>query len=212
MIVSWIMIKQTLEKVGGLMVFLENLLIVAGIGLDVFAAFEIQGAMMAQVKKRSLVIACAIVAALELASYFIGFAIFRYLGAEGYLLRPEDLGERAAVVVLAALGIRLIVKAIKREFVHEQRKDKLKVWDYIKIIIISSLYTLAAGSVSGLIGTSIVSLIVLILVISIVMVVGGVYTGFHTGFENKTFAYVAGAILLWGASIEILITKVLELV
>ena len=61
------------------MSWIENLLIIAGIGLDVFAAFEIQGAMLASVKKKSLVIACSVVALLELIFYFGGYVTCRLL-------------------------------------------------------------------------------------------------------------------------------------
>ena len=47
------------------MSWLENMLIMAGILLDVFAAMEIQGAMLANIKKKTLVIACIVVAAVE---------------------------------------------------------------------------------------------------------------------------------------------------
>ena len=43
---------------------LENILIVAGISLDIFAAMEIEGAMLAVVKRKTLIIACALVALL----------------------------------------------------------------------------------------------------------------------------------------------------
>ena len=192
--------------------WLENLLIVAGIGLDIFAEFEIQGAMLAQIKKKTLVIACAVVAGLQLIFYFGGYAICMLLATHGYLANPVNYGEVVAVVVFALLGIRLIYKAIKREFVQEKLKESLKVWDYIRIIVVSSLYTIAAGCVCGLVGISIGTLIVIILAISIIMVVGGLYTGLHFGFENKTIAYVAGAILLWGVGVEILLVKILGII
>ena len=51
---------------------IENLFIIAGILLDVFATMEIQGAMMAQIKKKTMVIACVVVAVVELVFYFTG--------------------------------------------------------------------------------------------------------------------------------------------
>lgn len=191
--------------------FLESVLIILGIGLDIFAAFEIQGAMLAQIKRKPLIIACAIVAALELLFYFGGYAICRLLVLKNMLANPVNYGEIVAIIVFALLGLRLIIKAIKREFVDESRKDGMKVWEYIWIIVVSCFYTLAAGCAYGLVGTSVLMLFVMILVVSVVMVVGGLYTGLHFGFENKTIAYVAGAVLLWAAGAEILLTKVLEI-
>ncbi|MBR1623130.1 MAG: hypothetical protein IJ675_04400, partial [Pseudobutyrivibrio sp.] len=131
--------------------WLENLLIIAGILLDVFAAMEIQGAMIANLKKRTILVACGVVAGFELLFYFGGFIICRLLAVNGYIANPNKQGELVAVIVLALLGIRLIVKAIKREFIQERRRDSLIVLDYIRIVIVSSIYTAAAGCACGLV-------------------------------------------------------------
>lgn len=194
------------------MSWLENLLMIAGILLDVFAAMEIQGAMIARIRKRTIVIACTVVAGLELIFYFIGFVICRLLAINGYVSDPVNYGEIVAVIVLAFLGIRLIAKAIKREFIQEKRKDVLRVWDYIKIVAVSCIYTAAAGCACGLVGTTIWQIITIILLISILMVLTGLYTGLHFGFEMKTVAYVAGAALLWGVGAEIFLHRVIEII
>ncbi len=192
--------------------WMENLLIIAGILLDVFATMEIQGAMIAKLKKRTIAIACAVVAGIELLFYLGGYLICRLLAVNGYIADPINYGEMVAVIVLGLLGVRLIVKAIKSEFIQEKRKDSLRVWDYIRIIVVSSIYTAAAGCACGLVGTTIWQIIFIILIISILMVFGGLYTGLHFGFEKKTIAYAAGALLLWGAGIEILIHRVMNII
>ncbi|QFJ55223.1 manganese efflux pump [Pseudobutyrivibrio xylanivorans] len=192
------------------MTWLENLLIIAGILLDVFAAMEIQGAMISHIKKRTLVIACAVVAGIELAFYFAGYFACWLLSSNGYIDNPWYHGEAIAAAVLALLGIRLIAKAIKREFIQERLKESLKVFEYARTIVMSSIYTAAAGCVCGLVGITIWQLIIMIIVISIIMVVLGLYTGLHFGFENKTIAYVAGAVLLWAVSLEMLLHRILE--
>ncbi|MBR4706879.1 MAG: manganese efflux pump [Pseudobutyrivibrio sp.] len=190
--------------------WMENLLIIAGILVDVFATMEIQGAMIAKLKKRTICLACLVVAALELIFYFGGYVICRLLAVNGYVADPINTGEIVAVIVLALLGIRLIVKAVKSEFIQESRRDGLRVWDYIRFIVVSSFYTAAAGCACGLVGTTVWQIIAIIFIISVVMVFGGLYTGLHFGFEKKTIAYAAGAILLWGAGAEILLHRVLE--
>ncbi|SDB19101.1 Putative Mn2+ efflux pump MntP [Pseudobutyrivibrio sp. YE44] len=182
--------------------WLENVLIIAGILLDVFAAMEIQGAMVSHIKKKTLLIACAVVAAMELAFYFAGYFLCTVLVRRGDISDPIAYGEEIAAIVLALLGIRLIAKAIKREFIQEHLKETLKVFEYTRMIAMSSLYTAVAGGVCALVGITIWQLVITIIVISILMVILGLYTGLHFGFENKTIAYVAGAILLWGVSIE----------
>ncbi len=194
------------------MSLIENLLIIAGILLDVFAAMEIQGAMVAHIRKRTLVIACSVVAIIELAFYFAGYAGCRALLSQGYFDDPLFYGEEITAIVLAALGVRLVVKAIKREFIQEHLKESLKVFEYARMIVMSSIYTAIAGLTCALVGVTIWHLIIIIVVISIVMVVLGLYTGLHFGFENKTIAYVAGALLLWAVSLEMLLHRILNII
>ncbi len=192
--------------------WLENMLITAGILLDVFAAMEIQGAMIAQLKKRTLIIACAVVAAVELVFYNIGYFACWLLASNGYIPNPEYYGEAVAAVVLALLGFRLIFKAVERKFYQEHRRDTIRVFDYIRIVVMSSIYTAAAGCVCGLVGVTIWQVIIIITVTSIVMVVCGLYTGIHYGFENKTIAYVLGALLLWGVSGEMFLHRIMGVI
>jgi putative Mn2+ efflux pump MntP len=191
---------------------IENMLIMAGILLDVFAAMEIQGAMLAQIKKRTLVIACAVVAAIELGFYMVGYLICWFLAEGHYIPDPVHYGEAVAAIVLFLLGIRLVVKAVERKFIQERRRDTIRVWDYIRIVVMSSLYTAAAGCVCGLVGVTIWQVIIIIFVISVIMVICGLYTGLHYGFEIKNIAYVAGALLLWGVSIEIFLHRVIDVI
>lgn len=192
--------------------WIESLLIIAGVLLDVFATMEIQGAMLSQIRKRTLLLACAVVAAIELVFYFLGYFGAWFLADRGYIANPIHYGEAVAVVVLTLLGIRLLVKAVKREFIQEKWKDSIRVVDYARIVVVSSFYTAIAGCVCGLVGITIWQIVILIVAISIVMVIMGLYTGLHFGFENKTKAYLIGAALLWGVSLEMLLHRVLEVV
>lgn len=192
--------------------WLENMLIMAGILLDVFAAMEIQGSMIAHLKKRTLILACIVVAAVELGFYNIGYFACWFLADGGYIPNPEYYGEAVAAIVLALLGGRLLAKAVERKLIFERRRDGIRVFDYIRIIVMSSVYTAAAGCVSGLLGVTIWQVVIIIFVISVIMVACGLYTGLHYGFENKTIAYVAGALLLWGVSLEMFLHRVIDVI
>ena len=186
------------------MSWIENILIIAGISLDIFAAMEIEGAMLADVKRKSLMIASTIVTVLQLIFFFGGYFVCYELEKHQIIQNAEEIGYIVATVVFALLGIRLIVKAIKREFVQEKRRDDIRVRDYIKIIAITSFYTLCAGCACGFVGTSIAMMGL--------VVVSGIYTGYHFGFESKTGAYAAGALLLWVAGGEILLRNVMHMI
>lgn len=192
--------------------WIENILIIAGISLDIFAAMEIEGAMLADVKRKALILACTLVALLQLLFFFGGYTVCYLIGQYNVVMNAETVGYMVAVVVFAMLGVRLIVKAIKREFIHEKRRDGIRVADYIKIIAVTSFYTLVAGCACGFVGTSVLMMAFVILVCSVLVVVGGLYTGYHFGFESKTGAYVIGAILLWIAGGETLLRSVLHII
>lgn len=194
------------------MSWIENILIIAGISLDIFAAMEVEGAMLADIKRKTLMITATIVTLLQLVFFFTGYFVCYELDQYRVVEDGQEIAYIAAAIVFALLGIRLIVKAIKREFVEEKRRDRLRVRDYIKIIAVTSFYTLCAGCVCGFIGTSVVMMAVVILVCSVLVVVSGIYTGYHFGFESKTRAYVAGAILLWIAGGEILLHNVMRVI
>lgn len=192
--------------------WIENILIIGGISLDIFAAMEIEGAMLADIKRKSLLVACGIVILLQMVFFFGGYVSCYELEKYQIIKDAQEIGYIAAVIVFALLGIRLIVKAIRREFVQEKRRDDIRVRDYIKIIAVTSFYTLCAGCVCGFVGTSVVMMGIIILVCSVLVVVSGLYTGYHFGFESKTGAYVAGALLLWAAGGEILLRNVMYLI
>ena len=102
-------------------------MIIAGISLDIFAAMEIEGAMLADVKRKSLMIASTIVTVLQLIFFFGGYFVCYELEKHQIIQNAEEIGYIVATVVFALLGIRLIVKAIKREFVQEKRRDDIRV-------------------------------------------------------------------------------------
>lgn len=194
------------------MSWIENILIIAGISFDIFAAMEIEGAMLADIKRKSLMIASTIVTLLQLIFFFGGYFVCYELEKYQIIQDAKEIGYIVATVVFALLGIRLIVKAIKREFVQEKRRDDIRVRDYIKIIAVTSFYTLCAGCACGFVGTSIAMMGLVILVCSILVVVSGIYTGYHFGFESKTGAYAVGALLLWVAGGEILLRNVMHVI
>ncbi len=186
----------------------DNLLIIAGISLDIFAAMEIEGAMLAEVRKKQLAIACTLVTLLQVGFFSGGYFICYYLEQAGVIQDVEWVGYVLATVVFGLLGLRLMVKAVKREFIHEKRRE-ITVRGYIRIIAITTMYTLFAGCVCGLIGSNIIIMLVMIIVSSILVVIAGLYTGYHFGFASKTVAYVIGAILLWVAGVEMLVVNVM---
>ena len=187
---------------------LENILIIAGISLDVFASMEIQGAMLQKVNKKTLLVVITIVSLLQLMFFFGGYAAGYGIDRAGVWRNASWVGYIIDTIIFALLGARLIVKGIRREFVDETR-SVITVKQYAKIIAVTTVYTLFAGCAYGLVGTHVIIMLALIVLFSFIVVISGLYAGYHFGFEGKTVVYVVGGIILWVAGAEILITNVL---
>ena len=188
--------------------WLGDILIIAGISLDIFATMEIEGAMLAEVRRKSLIITCTLVTLLQIIFFFGGYIACFELAKIGFLQNAKWIGLVIATIVFSLLGLRLIVKAVRKEFVNESRQE-ISVRKYVQIIAVTSIYTLFAGCASGLIGTCWILMLITIIICSMLVASGGIYMGYHYGFEAKTVFYVIGAILLWGAAAVILLNHVL---
>jgi putative Mn2+ efflux pump MntP len=188
---------------------IENLLILAGVSLDIFAAMECQGSLVAKVNKKLLLAICLLVAFSQLVALFLGHFLSDLYCRMNIGSNEYRLGVILAVAIFVGLGIRLIVKAIRNEHVEEHLERDLGIRRFLRMASVSSLYTVLAGIAFGFLQTNIVSILVMIAVLTILFVIGGMYTGYHLGFASKTAVYIIGAVLLWGAGLDVLIRKVL---
>ncbi|MEE1305231.1 MAG: manganese efflux pump [Agathobacter sp.] len=191
------------------MSWIENLLIVAGASFDIFAAMECQGSLVRKVNKRQLTLISLIVALWQLAAVYFGYFLSDMICRKNPVSDEALLGEIIAVVIFFCLGIRLMVKAIKNEYLVEHLESRLELKRFLKMTAATSIYTLLSGIAFGFLSTQLVPILLMMVLFSVLFVVAGMYTGYHFGFEQKTKAYVVGAILLWVAGIDVIVRCVL---
>lgn len=185
--------------------WIENLLIIAGISLDIFAAMECQGALVAKVDKKHLSFICALVAAWQIAALFIGNFLSGILYQKEMARNENLIGFVIAAVIFLGLGLRLMVKAVKNERVNERREENLGFVRFLRMAAVTGIYTLMAGIAFGFLGTEIRIMLVTMVCLTIAVVVMGMYAGYHFGFVHKTKAYITGAVLLWIAGIDVIL-------
>lgn len=188
-----------------------SILIIIGISLDVFASMEVEGAMAPEIKKGPLAIACAITTGLSLVFFFGGYLLCVELNAHDVFVNEELTAGIISAVIFFLLGIRLIIKAIQKEFVQEKRRE-FGIHSYIRLVIVTSLYTLAAGCACGLIEANAYVMLIAMVICYISVVIAGILTGYHYGFEKKTYAYAIGAVLLWVAGTYVVLTEILAII
>ncbi len=183
---------------------LEIFLMVAGISLDLFAAIENEGAQLARIKKKTLFINTCLITLLQLIFFFGGYVACFKLNSLGVFQSIKGFGEAIAFLVFAFLGVLLFIKAIRKKDIEEKRAEITKK-TYVRIIAVTTVYTLIAGCAAGLLATNVILLFIMIIICSIAVVILGLYTGYLQGSRFRSLMYLIGAILLWLAAIGILV-------
>lgn len=83
------------------------------------------------------------------------------------------------------LGIRLMVKAIRNEYVEEHLEHHLGIRRFVRMACISGIYTLLTGIAFGFLETNVLMILIMIVVCTVAFVIGGIYTGYRVGYEAK---------------------------
>lgn len=191
--------------------WIENLLIIIGISLDIFAGMECQGSLVAKINKKHLTKVCVLIVVWQLAALYIGHVLARLLYVNDLARDERFIGTVIAAVIFFCLGVRLIVKAIKNERVNEHREENLGFKRFWRMAAVTSIYTLLVGIAFGFLGTNLTAILIMIVCLTVVVVIMGTYTGYHFGFEHKTKAYIGGAVLLWIAGFDVVFRYVMVL-
>lgn len=189
--------------------WIENVLIIVGISLDIFATTECQGSLVAKIDKKQLALVCALVSVWQIVVLALGNFLSGLLYSNKLAHDEKFVGLVIAAVIFFGLGVRQVVKAVKNEWINEHREEKLNVRHLLQTVVMTSVYTLLAGIAFGFLGTDLALMLLLVAGITIAVVIMGMYTGYHMGFEHKTKAYVGGALLLWIAGIDVIVRHIM---
>ena len=174
--------------------WMENLLIIAGVSLDIFAAMECQGSLVAKINKKNLTVICGIVALAQLITLYLGHFLSSLFCHYRSVPDEKLLGQIISMVIFVILGIRLMVKAIRNEHVEEHLEHHLGIRRFVRMACISGIYTLLTGIAFGFLETNVLMILIMIVVCTVAFVIGGIYTGYRVGYEAKTKVYIVGAV------------------
>lgn len=194
---------------GKRMNWMENLLIIAGVSLDIFAAMECQGSLVAKINKKNLTVICGIVALAQLITLYLGHFLSSLFCRYRSVPDEKLLGQIISMVIFMILGIRLMVKAIRNEHVEEHLEHHLGIRRFVRMACFSGIYTLLTGIAFGFLETNVLMILIMIVVCTVAFVIGGIYTGYRVGYEAKTKVYIVGALLLWVAGLDVLFGRIL---
>lgn len=189
--------------------WVESLLIILGISLDVFASMECQGSLIAKVNKKQLSLICLVASIWQLIAMSLG-----YFGARLLLQKqniPDEflVGECIAVFIFVSLGVRLLVKGLKKDYIQEHLESKIRLPKVVHLVGAISIFTILVGIAFAFYGANMWIVLSMIFTVTILFIIAGVYTGYHFGFEGKRKAYIIGTVLLWAAAVDLVIRLII---
>lgn len=189
--------------------WIEDLLIVLGISLDIFAEMECQGSLVARINKKHLSLICVLTAAIQLLALYLGHLLSSLYCRKYPKTDEQVLGQVISMLICLGLGVRLIVKAIRNEHLEEHLEKNPGIRRFVRMASVSSIYTVMAGIALGFLGTNLAAILIMIVVLTVIVVTAGMYTGYRLGFASKSTVYVIGAALLLAAAVDVLIRRIL---
>lgn len=188
------------------MSWIEIVLITIGVSLDIFAAAECQGAVVAKLEKKQLAMSVVLIAVWQTAALLIGNFLVTLLNRYDAKLDDEAfIGEILSILIFFGLGLRMFFKAWKNERIIEKREDGLNLKKIFLVIAKGTIFTVLTGIAFGFLAADLQIILIIMVCITIAMVIVGLYTGYRLGFEQKSKAYIVGGALLIAAGIDVIV-------
>lgn len=190
----------------------EELIIILGISLDIFAAMECQGSLVAKVEKKRLMVFCVILTAGQTLALEIGEFISLLLCKSRTGAHEAFLGQVIAAAIFLCLGIRLLLKAWRNERIVERREERFDVLEFIKLYGRISIFTFLTGFAFGFLESSVSMILIMVIIITVLVTVFGMYTGYRLGYEHKIKAYLIGGLLLLAGGADVIVRHICKLI
>ena len=187
------------------------ILIIVAISLDILGTMEVEGAMLGEIKKKDMALASLMVIGLQLAFFFGGYFACDLMVRYDIFTYGEATASIIAVAIFFLLGLRLLVKGIRKAFIEERRQE-FSLARYMKEIVTISFYTLAGGCACGFIDASALLMFVTMIICSVVVTAGGLFIGYQYGFGSKSSGYFVGTALLWLAGAYVFATSLYPMI
>lgn len=183
--------------------FVEIFIISVGLSMDAFAVSVTDGICYGLDKKMTLAIPLTFAAfqgLMALAGYFLGSAISGAI---------SDIGHIVAFIILAAIGAKMIIEAVREKGKPEACDKKLGTGDLLAQGVATSIDALAVGLGLAALGHNLVFSCSMIAGITFIICLAGVFIGKKCGLYLKEKAVIAGGIMLILIGLKILLEYLL---
>lgn len=186
---------------GVIMGFLELFLIGVGLSADAFSVSVCKGLNMRRLNMvHAYIIALffgGFQAVMPLIGYFLGVGFSKYI---------ESFDHWIAFVLLAFIGGKMVIEAIKeKDEDREEKSDVLKMGELTVLAVATSIDALAVGITFAFLKVNIFFSILIIGVTTFALSLGGVLLGNRFGAKYKNKAEIAGGVILIFIGLKILL-------
>lgn len=187
------------------MLFVEILMISAGLSLEVFAYALYKGAMMPGIRKPALIKIGCVFTLWQMASLLLGDIITTIPMMKATAEKAAVRWRYLSVLIFAGLGLYMIFKGRRHQTIIERKEDKVELGQIAVWACITSIDTFLAGIGFGLFGTDLLITVITVGIMTVVSVVLGIYAGYWLGCQSINKIVTLGGCILLIGGIELLI-------
>lgn len=187
------------------MSILENILIVAGVSLNIFLIGQYEGSMVRKVEWKAVFLICLIAAVFESVAMLSGYLLTRipfFSASESDDLR--NFCYFVAAILFLLIASYMIYKAFRRKPVQE-RLHEIAYRRIVLEVVLVALFTFLAGIAWGFIGRNIFMATGVIAAATVLACIAGIWVGFREGCRGRYVIYGIGGAMLAFVGAEILV-------
>ena len=171
------------------------IMIAVALSLDIFGALCNRGALLVKFDKKvaEIVASCA---ALQLTSACVGYWLGSLLLQNGTTEHSAFWVHAFAGVLLAAIGVRMLIQAFKKNGMTEHRMDEVDIRTDLKISLLQCINALLAGVVCGIMTYNFLYMVIAIALGTAIFAAVGYFSGRSFGPTPSHKAYAIGGGML----------------
>lgn len=179
------------------MTWYEVFIISIGLSLDVFAYAMYKGAMISHLEAKKITKMAVVFALWQAVAMAVGSLISEIPVMEEHYQRTEKLYDVLSALILFAVGLIMIIRALKGKVITERREDNFYMKQLCIWAAITSLDSFLTGISLGFLNTVVHMLIIQLVLITVAAIIGGIFLGYRMGCQMRYgFVKLGGAILL----------------
>ena len=179
------------------MTWYEVFIISIGLSLDVFAYAMYKGAMISHLEPKKIPKMAVVFALWQAVAMAVGSLISEIPVIEEHYQRTEKLYDVLSALILFAVGLIMIIRALKGKVITERREDNFYMKQLCIWAAITSLDSFLTRISLGFLNTAVHMLIIQMVLITVAAIIGGIFLGYRMGCQMRYgFVKLGGAILL----------------